>query len=330
MVVMRIGWGEYFRPELVEQYHGATVNWHARLQFLEAIEEIRPIRESTLIDVYPQFMMLLSDINELASGKNATFIPEGWFPKDAIQTINAWKSIISYLGEPVPKIRELTEKDKAEDLNPNSDACNKYIEKNKANSWGFWLSYIAIGVQSWAALINLQDAEWFYEMVIVLFWRKALEDKESWAIPKKHIIDAIQILPSSTIPEEKLSEAKRATDILNDKKQISFNTRHWHPIMETRETVELRMEKTFLKHIKRELDEMESLCESAGLKRTPEKRKQKHFQWLAYYIVEELDYEEIAQKYMDSDPRGDRVIEADSVKKAIKNTADLIGMKLRN
>ena len=326
---MRLGWGEYFRPETADQDLSDFVQWHARLQFIEAAEEVSSISNATINDIYPRFLLLVEDVANFKVGKKRIYIPNGWSASDALQTIRSWEAILNYLGEPLPEIRPLNQDEKIQNEHPNLNSFMEYIKKNTENNWGFWLAYIARGIQTWAAIFNLQDAKWFYEMVIVLFWRKALKDKESWAIPGQYINAAINMSPPPNLPEEKQSEAKRASNNLNNEKRISFEVRHWHPLLETRKAAKSRMLKAFAEHIRKEFDRRESLCQNAGLLRTPEKRNQEHFKWLAYYLLKGWDYETIAQHYMNSDPKGELDIGTDAVRKALKNTADLIGVELR-
>ncbi len=75
---MRIGWGEYYRPEEADQDLGDSVQWHARLQFIEAVDENSSIKDLMLDDTYPLFTLLVININHLAIGKKAQLILEGW------------------------------------------------------------------------------------------------------------------------------------------------------------------------------------------------------------------------------------------------------------
>lgn len=79
---------------------------------------------------------------------------------------------------------------------------------------------------------------------------------------------------------------------------------------------------------------MEALAEERGLRRTPVKRNRSgdpllHFKWLAEYQVRGRDYEELSQEYTDADPTGDRVIGSDAIRKAVADTARLVGLTLR-
>jgi hypothetical protein len=64
-----------------------------------------------------------------------------------------------------------------------------------------------------------------------------------------------------------------------------------------------------------------------GLKLTKIKKDQRHFEWLVYYQLHHMSKEQIAQMIVDKNPEY-KNIEPESIKKAIKATSKLIGIKI--
>ncbi|MEH6957255.1 hypothetical protein [Neobacillus drentensis] len=64
-----------------------------------------------------------------------------------------------------------------------------------------------------------------------------------------------------------------------------------------------------------------------GLKLTKVKKDQRHFEWLVYYQLLKMSKEQIAQMLVDKNAEY-KNIEPDSIKKAIKATSKLIGIKI--
>jgi hypothetical protein len=323
-VSKRIGWGEFYHPETVGYDYGEAVRWHARLQFVEAIEAFFSLRGVIFDDIYPQFILLIQDILSLASGERTVFIPNNWLAKDALKTILTWQAIEERIG-PLPPIRELALEERADNKHSNLDEFMDHIKNNSENEWDGHLFLLVRGIQRWAKMCNLCDQTWFCEMVIIMFWRKALKDKEDWALPSKYILDALFIAPSKGLDNDKYQEAEVAATRLRNETQISFNTRHWNPLTETIAAAEKRITSAFIKQLRQELKEKKKLCQTAGFKKTPEKRNQEHFKWLVYYQMEKWSLRQIA----DWCEENGKLVGEDTISKAIHSVAELIGLPLR-
>lgn len=106
----------------------------------------------------------------------------------------------------------------------------------------------------------------------------------------------------------------------------------WWPWFETRQEAERRLRKDFPKRLKAYLDGVQASLEEQGLSRPQEKRSNlaehadiggdaaQHFTWLALYQCQEMSHQTIADQ-LNRDRR--------SVGKALKKTADMIGLTLR-
>lgn len=117
-------------------------------------------------------------------------------------------------------------------------------------------------------------------------------------------------------------------------------TVEWNPLKESWEDLKRKLRKLrgLLGSREREVEDhfrrvLESL-EQRGYIKPPVKRNRSgspllHFEWLAMYQVKGMDYEEIAQAYTDADPSGERAITTDAVRKAVEETAKLVGLQLR-
>lgn len=126
--------------------------------------------------------------------------------------------------------------------------------------------------------------------------------------------------------------------IQDEERRFRFEHPGWDPVGmanagETRAEARRRMLATFEARLDEYLDRMEALAEERGLKKTPVKRNRNgspvlHFEWLVNYQVQGRDCEELSQEYTDADPEGDRVIGSDAIRKAIAETARLVGLTL--
>lgn len=75
--------------------------------------------------------------------------------------------------------------------------------------------------------------------------------------------------------------------------------------------------------------EVERMLTNEGYQPIPKKRRLDHFDWLVQYQILGRSYQEIAQRYTDLDPDGERTIGTDAVRKGINTTANRIGLTLR-
>ena len=127
--------------------------------------------------------------------------------------------------------------------------------------------------------------------------------------------------------------------VQDEERRLVFEHPGWDPVGlsnpgETRAQAKARIMRDFEKHLGKYLDRMKTLAGERGLQKTPTKRNRSgspmlHFEWLANYQVQGRDEEELSQEYTDFDPTGDRVIGSDAIRKAITETAGLVGLILR-
>lgn len=126
--------------------------------------------------------------------------------------------------------------------------------------------------------------------------------------------------------------------VSDEEQQLIFRHAGWDPTSETWESFESRLRadvEWWLEKVRMEYrPRLLALCEERGWRPTPIKRNRSgspllHFEWLVRYQVQEWGYARIAQAYTDADPQGDKVIGEDAVRKAVKSTADLLGLTLR-
>lgn len=323
---LRIGWGEYFRPSDEITEISDAVKWHARLQFVEALESKYALKDLVIDDNYRLFYLLADDV--LNKSREPSLIPKGWSREEALKTISSWANLIEYIG-PLPPVVKLTQEEKLRNANPNMDAFEKHLRKHGTNNWKILLINFASGIRFWERTFNLGNQDWFCQMVIILFWRKALSQKEEWKLPTKHLQPALDFLPTEKSLRENKELSERASISLREGKHLNYKTLDWNPILETREKAKTRILSSFSKALTKHLDEKCELCEAIGFLKTPEKRNPEHFKWLALHLIRGLDYEAIAQEYTNSDPEGNRAIGTDAVRKAILSTAALIGLELQ-
>src|SRR5262249_16330070 len=91
---------------------------------------------------------------------------------------------------------------------------------------------------------------------------------------------------------------------------------------QTREQIKTEMRAAFEEEMKVFLNELEQAAISSGYINVGRKNNDTHFQWLAYYQVKKLSYNEIRETY--APHVGNKAVE-----KAIKETAGLVGFTLR-
>ncbi len=107
---------------------------------------------------------------------------------------------------------------------------------------------------------------------------------------------------------------------------LSFQHAAWYPFWETRTAYEERARKAFDEALRCHLDAGEESATQAGFVRSPEKRGQfkarplQHFKWLVCYQIQGRSRKEIADEYGRAKT---------SVSDALRNTANLIGLTLR-
>lgn len=321
-MTIRLGYGEYY-PVPSSLNNATTAQWHARLLCIEAIDEIGGLKDIAIADIYPLFTLLIIDIANLAAGEKPDLIPEGWSVKDAFETIRSYESMINYLGESAPCFRELTQDERNEVLNPNSRCNLDYIMAHSENAWSFRLAHFVVELQALANLYHFDKEDWFFSMIVVLFWRKAYKSEESWTIPVKDMMEAMVLEPQVDISKSDQTKTEKARKTISEAKEITISG--WSFLTESRAEAEKRINMEIQQH----LDRIDKSCQDIGLVKTPGKRNMEHFKWFAYHHVMGWSYEEIAQFFTDSDPKGKQSIGTDSVKKAIKNTISLLGLKLQ-
>jgi hypothetical protein len=103
---------------------------------------------------------------------------------------------------------------------------------------------------------------------------------------------------------------------------LRFETKGWEIEREDRRSFEARAKKEFLCALKAYGDENEQRAERAGLLRTPERRTEHHFNWLARYQVKGKRFADIARNTPALTPK--------TVEVAVKRLAKFVGLTLRN
>lgn len=327
-MALRLGWGEFYRPDTYDKDGNEAVKWHARLQFLEAIDDGFPLKELLFDDVYVYFHLIVKDAYYLYKGEAVSFIPKDYSAKEAFRILNSWDSISNHIGQ-LPAIRPLTQEEKKSGANPNFDSIKEYIEKNCHNEWDKMLVLLAHGLKFWESFLNLGGQHWFCEMVIVLFWRYTLKKQDDWKLTIKHIQPALAYLPTDKATSENRELADNAARLLRNSKRLNFTTSDWNPIIETKEKAKARLKRAFALYLDKHFEDKSNQCLNIGYRKTPEKRNPLHFKWLVDYLFHEKDFDAIAQAYADSDPEGNKDVGTDAVRKAIVSTAELVGINLR-
>lgn len=110
----------------------------------------------------------------------------------------------------------------------------------------------------------------------------------------------------------------------------------WDPAAETRARARERIQKAFAEALEEYLNRIEAFFEAHpdGWRRAIEKRARdqdqtRHFRWLAYYLVKGWSYAEIARaENPGADEDYEAVLESKVIQKAVRDTAELIGIEL--
>jgi len=304
----RIGWGEFYRPEQVNCYLNQAVRWHARYYYVKAIKDPFPIPVWKFCDedFLPDFFYFVLSLIEKFSGKGFQSIP----------IIKNFETI---------KLEEIL-KEKNLFLIESFDLRNQSVK----TEWSSFINKYSEPLKIWGSNCKLIEQNWFYDFIIIIFWIIIFERFENlWFDWMEHINKKIILKPPKGLPKNKHLEAEKATSILRSQNDFSFNDFHWSPLVEKKQEFKKRIIESFYYHLDREIEEFERLCYKSGFRKTPEKRNLEHFKWLAFYYVENMDFEEISQRFLNEDPEGNRDIGIDSVRKAIKATARLVGLPLR-
>jgi hypothetical protein len=114
--------------------------------------------------------------------------------------------------------------------------------------------------------------------------------------------------------------------LVGAERPLSFQHPEWYPFWKSRTAYEEQARKAFDEALRRHLDAREESAEQAGFMRSPEKRGQfeaqalQHFEWLVRYQLQGRSRAEIADEYNRA---------RTSVSDALRNTANLIGLALR-
>lgn len=326
-LALRLGWGEFYRPDDYDKDEDESVKWHARLQLLDAYDDRFALKELLFDDVYMYFHILVKDIYYLHKGMKTTFIPESYSAKNAMAIMKSWTSILNHVGQ-LPAICPLTQIEMNCKTNPNHDALKEYIDK-KSDGWDQMLVMLVQGIKTWESILHLEGQNWFCEMVIILFWRYTLKKQEDWKLPTAHIQPALSYRPTERALQENRELAESTARFLRYSKKLAFITNDWNPVIETKEKAKARLKLAFACYLNEHFKEKARQCLDIGYKKTPEKRNPEHFKWLVDYLLYEKNFEDIAQAYADSDLEGNRDVGTDAVRKAIFTTAELVGIDLR-
>ncbi|MEW6047002.1 MAG: hypothetical protein AB1609_11045 [Bacillota bacterium] len=124
--------------------------------------------------------------------------------------------------------------------------------------------------------------------------------------------------------------------VADAERRIAFEADGWDPAMETRGQARERLLRAFAEAVDRHLDHIATLAENRGWTQVVVKRNRSgepdlHFKWLVQHRVLGWSVREIADRYMEEDPTGERVIGEDAIRKAIEAASKLIGLRsLRN
>jgi hypothetical protein len=109
-----------------------------------------------------------------------------------------------------------------------------------------------------------------------------------------------------------------------DLTSFRYYPQSWDPFVETRKQFKDRFMERLEKHLDAYLDKVDSIAIAQGALPTPEKRNLEHFAWTVLYQALGLSYQQIADRYAEG---GD--LDKESVRDAVRKTADFIGIRLR-
>ncbi len=143
----------------------------------------------------------------------------------------------------------------------------------------------------------------------------AWQTLDRW-IASQEARDLLQIsLPSVTwIPP--VSDADR---------EFTFSDPGWDPALETKKTFVTRIGDRFEERLQVYLAAVTHQFECQGWERTPEKRREDHFEWLARYQVQGWTHRMIADEYSTDA----KILGEDTVSKALNRLANRMGLTLR-
>ena len=153
---------------------------------------------------------------------------------------------------------------------------------------------------------NLANQSWVPPMLITKL-QKTQELDEG----KRDMID----------PSIEAQELEALNDVFAQQPLLNFQPKLWNPITETKADARRRILSELRVELGNHLDAIEARFNAAGYEKTPTSREQfRHLQWVVMYHVLELPFAEISRR---------ENVERQSVEKAIKRMADLIGLSLR-
>lgn len=190
------------------------------------------------------------------------------------------------------------------------------------------LAPLRAALEAWTDRFNLR-AEWLLDT--------ALATLHAWSVDAKA---ARQLRWAWRVPtwwNPLAEEERRITVPAGDGVVVAIE---WDPLVEAEKDLQRRLRKLrgllgdrthdVEAHFRRVL----TFLETRGLVKPPAKRNRSgspvlHVAWLIMRLVKGMGYEAIAQAYTDTDPTGERVITTDAVRKAVQETAKLVGLQLR-
>ena len=137
---------------------------------------------------------------------------------------------------------------------------------------------------------------------------------------REAFIDALEwMLPAGV-------EADPLTDDEEQIPALEVAHTYWNPGHETWKQAEARMVDSFQHHLRKHRDRIQKLVEESGLERSTS-RTDRHFRWLAMYQVQRLPQQ---ARYTYATLAAIEGVELQSMEQAIKETASLIGLTLRD
>lgn len=288
---VRLHFGEFYNP----RGDDASVSHHARLYFLEAIEQEAPEAIDALRDrVLPSY--------EKAYGYLVSNLPP--------QPVPPWAAF------------------------PDTPATKYPQREDLAIVFLYWPCLLAArrvwpivntvhdALESWANIFHIQEDWLLNEAMRTLYWRMMLPESFSWEgwVRPKFIKDAPtgRELPGlvGLIRREEAAKAFEADEPL-----FTFTYPAWNPTSSTRAEYERSINVKIQAELKRQLDAVEALAEGQGLRRAPEKRTpEDHYKWLVLYQVKGWSYGQISKVCS---------VDRNTVKAAIERAAGLIGIRIR-
>lgn len=99
----------------------------------------------------------------------------------------------------------------------------------------------------------------------------------------------------------------------------------WDPRNDTWGEFEKKLDAAYKKYKELYRERTEAHLERKGYVEGKEKRNKEHFEWLVRYQIQNWTVKEIADYYS----KDDKILSEDTIKKALSNTASMVGLQLR-